>query len=365
MTDTTLHHYPYWHTPDGPRPFRELRDAIAARRTAGARVISTNGCFDLLHAGHATYLTQARELGDLLVVGINSDASVARVKGAGRPLTPEPQRAALLAALRAIDYVLVFDDPTPEAWLAALRPDAHCKAGDYDAAQMPETAAVRAGGGEVCILPLVEGMSTTALLARALSAESGATPGDTLDALLAGANVLRQTAYRLAGRINEAADRIADALRAGGQVLACGNGGSAAYAQHFAAELVGRFKCERPGWRALALTVDTSILTSVGNDYGFEQVYARQVEAHGRPGDVLIAISTSGTSGNILAAAQAAKDRGMAVLALTGAAPSPLGACSDILLDIPSTDTPLIQQAHMAALHAVCARVEQALVEAI
>src|SRR5258708_905815 len=118
--------------------------------------------------------------------------------------------------------------------------------------------------------------------------------------LLSGSEVLRQTAYALKASILQVSQKMADAIRAGNKILVCGNGGSAADAQHFAAELVGRYRQERIAWPALALTVDTSILTAVGNDYGFDQVFARQVQALGRPGDVLLAISTSGKSPNIL-----------------------------------------------------------------
>ena len=114
--------------------------------------------------------------------------------------------------------------------------------------------------------------------------------------LLEGSEVLRQTAYALGAEIVNVAEHIIDTLRAGGKVMVCGNGGSAADAQHFAAELVGRFRRERPSWAAIALTVDSSVMTSLSNDYGFEQVFARQVQALGQPEDILVVISTSGNS---------------------------------------------------------------------
>ncbi|MEI7834517.1 MAG: D-sedoheptulose 7-phosphate isomerase [bacterium] len=357
--------YPYVISADNPapRPLVELLDELATRRGVGAVIVTTNGCFDLLHAGHIASLAAARSLGDILIVGLNSDASVQRLKGAGRPIISELDRAAQLVALRAVNHVIVFDDALPEGWLAAVMPNIHCKSGDYTVESLPETAVVRAGGGEVIILPLLAGVSTSKIISRLLApadAEVEVT-GTISDGLLAGSNVLRQTAYKLAGEVARAATLISTALANGSKVLACGNGGSAADAQHFAAELVGRYKLERRGWPAIALTVDSSIMTSVGNDYGYQAIFSRQVEALGYAGDVLIAISTSGNSPNIVAAAEAAHEREMKVIAFTGGNPSTLAGIADILFAVPSTDTPCIQQAHIALLHCICGLVESEL----
>ncbi len=150
-------------------------------------------------------------------------------------------------------------------------------------------------------------------------------------------------------------------MRAGGKILICGNGGSAADAQHFAAELVGRFRRERPSWSAIALTVDASILTSLGNDFGFEQIFARQVQALGRPADILFAISTSGRSKNVLAAVEVAASSGMKTIGMTGEGSSPLGELVDHHLPIPSANTAFIQQSHMAVIHVLCELVEESL----
>jgi D-sedoheptulose 7-phosphate isomerase len=158
--------------------------------------------------------------------------------------------------------------------------------------------------------------------------------------------------------VERAAGLVADALEGGGQVLFCGNGGSAADAQHLAAELVGRLYLERPAYRAVALTTDTSVLTAVGNDYGYGEVFARQVEGLGRPGDVLVAITTSGRSANVLAAAAAARAKGMAVLALLGPDPSPLDDTADLALHVDGEVAGLVQQGHITIGHAICGRVE-------
>ena len=161
--------------------------------------------------------------------------------------------------------------------------------------------------------------------------------------------------------VQRAAELVADALAAGGQVLFCGNGGSAADAQHLAAELVGRLQLERPAYRAVALTTDTSVLTAVGNDYGYADVFARQVEGLGRAGDVLVAISTSGRSENVLRAAASARARGMAVIAFLGPAPSPVDEDADLALHVDGDVAGLVQQGHITIGHAICGWVERRL----
>jgi rfaE bifunctional protein nucleotidyltransferase chain/domain len=135
-------------------------------RAEGRRIVFTNGCFDLLHVGHLRYLEGARALGDVLVVAVNTDAGVRRLKGPERPLVTQEERAELLAGLRCVDYVTLFDEPLPNATIEALRPHVHVKGGDYSAETLPETAVVRAYGGEVVIMPLVPGRSTTELARR-------------------------------------------------------------------------------------------------------------------------------------------------------------------------------------------------------
>ncbi|MCP9275279.1 SIS domain-containing protein [Mycolicibacterium arenosum] len=156
------------------------------------------------------------------------------------------------------------------------------------------------------------------------------------------------------------ADRIVDSIAAGGKIMFCGNGGSAADAQHLAAELVGRQNYNRSAAAGLALTVDTSALTAIGNDYGFDRVFSRQVEALGRYGDVLIGISTSGRSQNIVRAFEVAHDRGILTIAFTGAESRDMG-CADIQLEVPATETAKIQELHITCGHIVFALVERIL----
>jgi D-sedoheptulose 7-phosphate isomerase len=155
--------------------------------------------------------------------------------------------------------------------------------------------------------------------------------------------------------------RIAESLRGGGKVLAFGNGGSAADAQHLAAELVGRFLRERAAWPALALSTDTSVLTAVGNDLGYENVFRRQVDAHGRPGDVAIGISTSGRSPNVLAALRLARERGLVTVGLTGNGGGEMRERVDHLIDVPHRETARIQEVHAMVIHVLCQVVEEEL----
>lgn len=157
------------------------------------------------------------------------------------------------------------------------------------------------------------------------------------------------------------ADAMAGALQAGGKILLCGNGGSAADAQHIAGELLSRFETDRAPMPAIALTTDSSVLTAIGNDYGYDQVFERQVRGLGAKGDVLIAISTSGKSPNILRALDAGRERGVVTIGFTGLKGGEMPSRCDVLLRAPSDKTPVIQQIHITAAHIVCGLVERRL----
>ena len=157
------------------------------------------------------------------------------------------------------------------------------------------------------------------------------------------------------------AERIAASMKSGGKLLLAGNGGSASDAQHIAAEFVGRFVNDRPPLAAIALTTDTSALTSISNDYGFDHVFERQVRALGRKGDVFVGISTSGKSPNVVAALKAARELGLVCIGFTKDAQTPMHAHCDLVLAVPSDETALIQQIHITAAHAICQLVEREL----
>jgi D-sedoheptulose 7-phosphate isomerase len=174
--------------------------------------------------------------------------------------------------------------------------------------------------------------------------------------------VAEESAAVLPPLLEEAAQLVAECLkRPGGKVLVCGNGGSASDSQHFAAELVGRYQKNRAAFAAIALSTDTSALTAIANDYGYERVFARQVEALGRPGDLLIAISTSGRSPNVIAAAAMARELRLKVIGFTGRSGAALGEHAHLVVPVPSDETARIQEIHAICLHALVERVESLL----
>lgn len=173
----------------------------------------------------------------------------------------------------------------------------------------------------------------------------------------------KHASLTLAPEITRAGDMMIQSLRQGGKILSCGNGGSAADAQHFSSELLGRFEAERSGLPAIALTTDSSTMTAVGNDYGFTRVFSRQVSSLGRDGDVLLAISTSGNSENVLEAVSTAHERDMSIVALTGRNGGKIAqvlAPSDVELRVPSDRTARVQEVHLLIVHCLCDLIDQA-----
>ena len=166
-------------------------------------------------------------------------------------------------------------------------------------------------------------------------------------------------------RIDAWGRHLARVLQGGGRLLAAGNGGSAAQAQHLTSELVGRYRDDRPAFSAISLHAETSAVTAIVNDYGAAPVFARQVEAHGRAGDVLVALSTSGSSRNVLAAVEAARQRGMTTWALTGRGPNPLAACSDDAVCVDAQATATVQEVHQIVVHLLCAAFDVAVGAAV
>jgi len=181
-----------------------------------------------------------------------------------------------------------------------------------------------------------------------------------LKAMQDGVQLRQQCTELLAAPLLQAADAAVSCLQSGGKILACGNGGSAADAQHFAGELVNRFEMNRPGLAGIALTHDASVITSIANDFSFDDVYGRQVEALGRPGDLLLAISTSGNSANVVRAADAAGRTGMRTIALTGRDGGELGRHENLCvhLNIPHASTPRVQEMHITCLHILCTLID-------
>ena len=181
------------------------------------------------------------------------------------------------------------------------------------------------------------------------------------DEIQASIDTKKEILKSLVPKIEEAAVLILESLKNRGKVLICGNGGSAADSQHFAAELIGRYKKERNSIPAIALTCDTSILTSISNDYSFNKVFARQVEGLGNKGDILVGISTSGESKNVMEAMTTARSRGLKTIGLLGCGDGLIAEACDLSITIPSNDTPRIQESHILIIHILCSIIEEEL----
>lgn len=333
------------------------------------KTVFTNGCFDILHPGHIELLRQARSFGDRLVVGINSDRSVRAIKGPSRPVNSEADRKAVLEALESVDEVIIFDELTPAEIIKHIKPDVLVKGGDWGESEIIGAETVRASGGEVRSVPLVEGFSTSSLIEKMAGAEDpraigdsavkeGSEGGAAAASLSQHMDVFEELSGHCLEAINDCADRIYKCVSGGGKILLCGNGGSAADAQHIAAEFVGRYEAERKALPAIALTTDTSALTALSNDYGYEKVFERQVEALASDGDLLIAISTSGNSPNVIRAMMKARELGCSVVGLTGTKGGKFAALCDACVVVPSERTARIQEAHITVGHIWCELVD-------
>ena len=317
----------------------------------------------MLHPGHVDLLRRAKALGDRLVVGINSDRSVRAIKGAGRPVFSQDDRKALLLGLESVDEVIVFDEQTPERLIEQLAPNVLVKGGDWSAEEIVGSDFVLQKGGEVFSLPLVEGYSST----RVIDSMNGSgraesvVKADVVSASLAEhKETFEAVIESITDDIRATGDLLVDTFRRGRKVLVFGNGGSAADAQHLAAEFVGRYETERVSLPAIALTTDTSALTAIGNDYGFDRVFVRQVESLASEGDCIVAISTSGNSPNVIAAVMEGRRRGAKVIGMTGAGGKKLAALCDASILVPASRTARVQEAHITICHIWCEMVDAA-----
>lgn len=326
-------------------------------------VVFTNGCFDIIHPGHIDLLARARNLGTKLIVGINSDSSIRRIKGKPRPFFTQEERAEILKNLQSVDEVFIFDQPTPEILIKNIKPDILVKGGDWKTSEIIGSDFVQSYGGKVYSLPLKEGFSSSKIVEKIQN--SGIFPNELKNLERVSNNsiekslnehleVINNLVRQEQPNIEKCAQIIFETFKNGKKILICGNGGSAADAQHLAAEFVGRYETERKALAAIALTTDTSALTALANDYDFERIFSRQVEALARKGDLLIAISTSGNSPNVNAAVMTARQIGCQTLGMTGSGGKKLASLCDECLLIPATRTSRIQEAHILIAHIWC-----------
>lgn len=334
------------------------------------KIVFTNGCFDIIHPGHIDLLERARALGTRLIVGINSDKSVRAIKGANRPFINESDRKAILQSLRAVDEVRIFDETTPARLIEEIQPDILVKGGDWAENEIIGADFVIKNGGKVFSMPLKEGFSSSQIVEKirnetvSENIESEVAQSETIlieKTLNAHIETFQTVLKTQISQISDCAEIIFDAFSKGNKVLICGNGGSAADAQHIAAEWVGRYETERVALPAIALTTDTSALTALANDYSFEKIFARQVEALAQPGDILIAISTSGNSPNVISAVMTARAKGCKVIGLTGADGKKLASLCDRCILVPARRTARIQEAHITIGHIWCEIIDERL----
>lgn len=335
------------------------------------KIIFTNGCFDLIHPGHIDLLERAKKMGTKLIVGINSDKSVSAIKGANRPFQSQEERKKILENLKSVDEVFIFDELTPENLIKKIKPDVLIKGGDWNKHEIIGADFVLKSGGEVFSLPLKNGYSSSKIVEKIqlsnnlkenslMKNGSKSTENDlTRNSIKQHIEVFKTILQNQTDVISECAEIIYQTIERGNKILICGNGGSAADAQHIAAEFIGRYETERRALPAIALTTDTSALTALANDYDFERIFARQIEALASEGDCLIAISTSGNSPNVIAAVMEARKLGCKVIGLTGAKGKKLASLTDNCILIEHERTARIQEAHITIGHIWCEIIDE------
>lgn len=330
-------------------------------------IVFTNGCFDILHAGHLDLLEKAKKLGNKLIVGINSDESVRAIKGSARPFVSENDRERILRGLSCVDEVVIFNEPTPQQIIEKIKPNILVKGGDWEIDQIIGAGFVQKNGGKVFSIPIKEGYSSSSIVEKILGSELAKSEerrakserrGLVEEGIEQHLEVFQSLLQNEILAIEKCGQIIVEAVERGNKILLCGNGGSAGDAQHLATELVGRYEKERRGIAAIALTTDTSALTAIGNDYGFEKIFSRQVEALANKDDVLIGISTSGNSPNLISAVMLARQLGCKTIGLTGAKGKKLASLCDASVLVPSERTSRIQEAHITIGHLWCEMIE-------
>jgi len=318
--------------------FRDL-DALAKARREGLKLALVTGETGALQAAIAERLNA-----DLVLSGAKDKVLALRT------LSEE-----MGVPLASICFV---GDADRDALAFATVGLALCPADASPAARSKAHRVLESRGGEGAVAEAVELVLSTRAAQRRMPAHERALKRIVEDSIRAHERLLAESLTGLA----EIAELLANALRTGHKILFCGNGGSAADAQHVAAELVGRFAIEREPYPALALTTDTSILTAVGNDWDFKDVFARQVRAHARAGDIVVGISTSGRSPNVVRALEAAREKGAIGVAFTGRNGGPIAKAAKIAFKAPEAATPRVQELHILAWHGICEIVEAALV---
>jgi rfaE bifunctional protein nucleotidyltransferase chain/domain len=352
----------YEWTLSGSKSIFEFKKQLADYRAQGKKIVTANGCFDIFHFGHLSLLREAKASGDILIVGVNSDRTVKKIKGAGRPIFPEKERASLLVSLEYVDHVIVFDEILPNELLETIRPDIHCISGEYAKKKLPEKDIVEKSGGEIKVLPYISGHSTSNIIQKINhqkidpGSQSSSNKGvDAItDYLFESSQSIRCLAYQHGGTLMRISSQMVNTIKSNGKIIFCGDGESGAAMHYFVAELIGRFSNSEKPFPAITLSDEFSDIS----DHGDDDVFSRQLKAIGKLEYLLVAISTSGESKKILMAGETARDMGMQIIAFTGNAISPLTGLCDEMLSIDSNKTPIVQQGLITAFHGICKLME-------
>jgi D-glycero-beta-D-manno-heptose 1-phosphate adenylyltransferase len=344
----------------------QLRDSY---RASGERVVTTNGTFELLHPGHVHFLERARNLGSLLVVGLNSDASTRQLKGRSHPLLPEEGRIKMLTSLRSVDYVVVFGDLTPIRFLDLVRPDVHCKAADYSADALPEAATVERHGGVISILALEGAYSTSRLVAdltrNVLGTGSGSGGQAELtrvqeewqDQAIAGmlgiSNFLRHTVYGLSRELVCASDLLAQTLSAEGRICLLQVGESGGLLEFARSQLL-TLRTPQGG---------LPVMYTIGGGHTSDDVLAGELRQIGRAADLLLVMAAHSNPNRraIPCVLEAASQIGMSIATFVPQGSSLSSAAQRCVLRIPSGPEPYLQMACMAIVHTLVTVVSRTL----
>lgn len=332
--------------------------------------VFTNGCFDILHPGHVDLLERCKSLGTELIVGINSDESVRKIKGAERPFLDQASRKAILCGLKSVDEVYIFEELTPENLIKQINPNVLVKGGDWKIEEIIGADFVIKNGGKVFSLPLKGDFSTSGIAEKIRNA--GRAEKNSVKKMVSResdfsvATEFRQHIEIFERMLKEQIDSIAEAhdlleetFERGKKLLLCGDNDSAAVAQYIATSFVEQNDINRRVLPVVALARASAAQIPFNNDDDFAIIYADQIEASANEGDCLLAVSASGNSPNVIAAAMSARRKNCRVIALTGAGGKKLASLSDVCAMVPSQITARILEAHIAIAHIWRERLER------
>ena len=327
---------------------KELKKIVNNLKRQGNRIVFTNGCFDVFHLGHLTLLNECKKYGDILVVGLNSDSSVKRLKGEDRPINCEANRVKFLELLDCVDYIIVFNEDTPLNLIKELMPDILIKGKNYNQDNVVGADIVKANGGEVYCLDFGIEISSTKIIDKTLNA---------FDQRKKLNEKIREDNY-LNEQIKNATELIKTSINKNKKIFVCGNGGSASEANHFMAELVGSFNKNKKALPCISLCSDSTLLTALTNDFKHEELFVQQLKALKQDGDLLICFTTSGKSSNIVSVLKYAHKNHLNSIAFCGNYLDDVLPYTNICISVPTSKTEMIQEAHLSYIHIIVSGVK-------